>query len=259
MIRFSQWIDNDIEVDSEREWINRGRMMADGNAGLNQGEWSASEAPGLSASPVLLHPILKSQTLILEPTIPEGYYFIFCKLEDHFDPTRSVEYLKQLMMDSPRVLYSAKRANPIVLHAQEMAAVKSVSCLVQNVHGEFYKPIVISMPLDVAEESPEIDTLVSDVNVNSLSYIVSVSIPAYLWCSVYRSDEYPPSVQELMRKKVLFVRDKASFSQSNLIPNTEYSIYCYAESIRGSPMKELLSDVRVSTTTKECLYICMLL
>ena len=62
------------------------------------GEDIPTEAPDLPPSPVLLHPILKSQTLILEPTIPEGIYAIYCRLENHYDPMQSVEYLKQLML-----------------------------------------------------------------------------------------------------------------------------------------------------------------
>ena len=217
------------------------------------GEDIPTEAPDLPPSPVLLHPILKSQTLILEPTIPEGIYAIYCRLENHYDPMQSVEYLKQLMMDAPREFYTAEKADPIVLHAEEMAAVKSVSCLVQNVDGQFYQPIVISTPLDVVEESPEVGILVSGVSVNSIDYVVNISIPAYLWCSVYRSDEDTPSIRELKRKKARFARDKVSFTQGNLIPDTEYAIYCYTESIRGSPMKELLSEVRVLATTKDCL------
>ena len=45
---------------------------------------------------------------------------------------------------------------------------------------------------------------VSGVSVNSIDYVVNISIPAYLWCSMYRSDEDTPSIRELKRKKARF-------------------------------------------------------
>ena len=49
------------------------------------------------------------------------------------------------------------------------------------------------------------------------------------------------------------VRRRASLYFKDLIPNTEYQIWCYAESKEGIPMKQSLEEVKLTTRTLECI------
>lgn len=194
---------------------------------------------------------LQLQSVWVQPQITQGRYFVFCTLDQREGEWDRFEYLKQCMEREPKRLYSAYNSSPLQLEIDEIARARSVACLVEDMEEVFYEPVVIALPLDVVEESPHLSILIDTVTANAVQYFVFSSIPNYLWCSVFRSEEPQPCIRELKRKTPVFAREKQRMRIDGLTPNTNYSLYCYAESVHGSPMKDLLWSVRTTFVTNE--------
>ena len=205
-----------------------------------------------SPSPVQLHLSLFSQRITITPTIPPFQsFYIHCVPQklDEIEP--DTFYLVALALHSPQ-LYSAENHQLIILDSVELASISRVFCITMNPSFEVYKPIVIESPLDVMEESPSIGITSEQVKSTSFRFSVDSTIPCYIWCGAFRENTPLPSIVELMRKPKQFMRLSIELEENHLIPSVNYRLYCYAESVRGSPMIQKVQDTYVSFTTEEC-------
>ena len=205
-----------------------------------------------SPSPVQLHLSLFSQRITITPTIPPFQsFYIHCVPQklDEIEP--DTFYLVALALHSPQ-LYSAENHQLIILDSVELASISRVFCITMNPSFEVYKPIMIESRLDVMEESPSIGITSDQVKSTSLRFSVDSTIPCYIWCGAFRENTPLPSIVELMRKPKQFMRLSIELEENHLIPSVNYRLYCYAESVRGSPMIQKVQDTYVSFTTEEC-------
>ena len=205
-----------------------------------------------SPSPVQLYLSLFSQRITITPTIPPSQsFYIHCVPQklDEIEP--DTFYLVALALHSPQ-LYSAENNQLIILDSVELASISRVFCITMNPSFEVYKPIMIESRLDVMEESPSIGITSDQVKSTSLRFSVDSTIPCYIWCGAFRENTPPPSIVELMRKPRQFMRLSIELEENHLIPSVNYRLYCYAESVRGSPMIQKVQDTYVSFTTEEC-------
>ena len=205
-----------------------------------------------SPSPVQLHLSLFSQRITITPTIPPFQSFYIHCVPQKLDETEpDTFYLVALALHSPQ-LYSAENHQLIVLDSVELASISRVFCITMNPSFEVYKPIMIESRLDVMEESPSIGITSDQVKSTSLRFSVDSTIPCYIWCGAFRENTPLPSIVELMRKPKQFMRLSIELEENHLIPSVNYRLYCYAESVRGSPMIQKVQDTYVSFTTEEC-------
>ena len=205
-----------------------------------------------SPSPVQLHLSLFSQRITITPTIPPFQsFYIHCVPQKLDEVEPDINYLVTLALHSPQ-LYSTEKHQMIVIDSVELASISRVFCITMNPSFEVYKPIVIESPLDVMEESPSIGITSDQVKSTSLRFSVDSTIPCYIWCGAFRENTPLPSIVELMRKPKQFMRLSIELEENHLIPSVNYRLYCYAESVRGSPMIQKVQDTYVSFTTEEC-------
>ena len=205
-----------------------------------------------SPSPVQLHLSLFSQRITITPTIPPSQsFYIHCVLQKLDEVEADTHYLVTLTLHSPQ-LYSTEKHQMIVIDSVELASISRVFCITMNPSFEVYKPIVIESPLDVMEESPSIGITSEQVKSTSFRFSVDSTIPCYIWCGAFRENTPLPSIVELMRKPKQFMRLSIELEENHLIPSVNYRLYCYAESVRGSPMIQKVQDTYVSFTTEEC-------
>ena len=205
-----------------------------------------------SPSPVQLHLSLFSQRITITPAIPPSQsFYIHCVPQKLDEVEPDTHYLVTLALHSPQ-LYSTEKHQMIVIDSVELASISRVFCITMNPSFEVYKPIVIESPLDVMEESPSIGITSEQVKSTSFRFSVDSTIPCYIWCGAFRENTPLPSIVELMRKPKQFMRLSIELEENHLIPSVNYRLYCYAESVRGSPMIQKVQDTYVSFTTEEC-------
>ena len=205
-----------------------------------------------SPSPVQLHLSLFSQRITITPAIPPSQsFYIHCVPQKLDEVEPDTHYLVTLALHSPQ-LYSTEKHQMIVIDSVELASISRVFCITMNPSFEVYKPIMIESRLDVMEESPSIGITSDQVKSTSLRFSVDSTIPCYIWCGAFRENTPLPSIVELMRKPKQFMRLSIELEENHLIPSVNYRLYCYAESVRGSPMIQKVQDTYVSFTTEEC-------
>ena len=210
-------------------------------------------------SPVQFLVSLVSQRITLTPQFnTSSYYYIYCTPQQHNEKVPDLDYLIALTFHSNLLLYSKQNPKLIILDSIELARVASVHCLVMSSYFEVYPPIKIDTPVDIVEEAPEIVISYKDRTTNSFLFSVNSTIPCYLWCRAFRQDTPPPSVIELMRKPKLFMRSFIELEETGLIPDVAYKLYCYAESVHGSPMNTPVEEKYTLFTTKEGIVIVYL-
>lgn len=200
--------------------------------------------------PVFLHQEVRSQTIQIRPLLTDTQmYSIHCVFVRKDESTPSTELLlNTLLHNSPG--FRSMTDNPIItLTGPELALVKQVACIVASSDYTFFPPILLDIPLDVGEESPDISIFIESEHPNSVEYRVQTTIPCFIWCAAFLVDSPSPSISELMHYPKRFLRDKWLFSQDRLQPESLYDMYCYAESVRGSPMKVSLEETRVPFET----------
>ena len=210
-------------------------------------------------SPVQFLFSLRSQEITLTPQYnTSSYYYIYCTPQQHNEKDPNLEYLVVLAFHNGLQLYSVHSHKLIFIDSVELARVASVHCLVMSSYLEVYPPIKIYTPVDVVEEAPEIVISYKDRTANSFLYTVNSTIPCYLWCGAFRQGSPPPSVVELMRKPRQFMRSFIELEETGLTPDVAYKLYCYAESVHGSPMNTPVEDKYTWFTTKEGYSFCFL-
>ena len=203
-------------------------------------------------SPVQFLVSLVSQRITLTPQFnTSSYYYIYCTPQQRTEKTPDLDYLIALTFHSNLQLYSNQYPKPIILDSIELARVVSVHCLVMSSYFEVYPPIKIDTPVDIVEEAPEIVISYKDRTTNSFLFSVNSTVPCYLWCSAFRQGTPPPSVIELMRKPKRFMRSFIELEETGLTPDVAYKLFCYAESVRGSPMNTPVENTFSLFTTKE--------
>ena len=145
-------------------------------------------------------------------------------------------------------------SNTMEMKAEALSKYDHFVCLTASSRSYFYQPIVISLPLNLAEESPAISINLQNVEENAISFKVTATIPCYVWCTVNKADEKVPSVDEMKRNPMQFVRNKKALVINHLISDTKYDLFCYAESKLGSPMEESIESTLQPFTTAKSIF-----
>ena len=206
--------------------------------------------------PVHLRQSVKGQSVVIDPVITtKRSYLLHCVLVKQGQSTPSSLFLLSSLTQSPSSPISSVHPRPLVLSAAsaatEMALVRGVSCIVATLDAGYFSPIFLTTPLDLRDESPAVSIVIAAVTAASVRFRVTPSVACNLWCDVFPAGDFPPTIGELQRHGSLFIRDETSVEKNGLIPGSQYAVYCYAESPRGSPMASTLVDSRGSFTTKE--------
>ena len=179
-------------------------------------------------------------------------YFIHCMLVKKTDPIPDSTHLLKGLVLSSLTRYSPRTSAILSLIGEEAAQIHRVACLVASVADlTAYPPIYLTTPLDLVEESPELSILIEGEEVNGVSFRVTTTIPAYVWCGAFLAGSPSPSVTEIMRSKRHYLRDQWQLTQTGLQPDSDYRLYCYGESIRACPMEKTIESTAVDFHTLE--------
>ena len=86
----------------------------------------------------------------------------------------------------------------------------------------------------------------------SLEIYVRSTMEARVWCRIDETPSQPFMTVELVKTgKQRFVRDRAAFFFDDLAPNSEYGIWCFAESKTGVSSSQSLQETHVTAKTLE--------
>ena len=86
----------------------------------------------------------------------------------------------------------------------------------------------------------------------SLEIYVRTTMEARVWCRVDETaDETPMTIERVKTGNQRFVRDRAAFFFDFLAPNTEYGVWCVAESKTGVSSPQSLEESHVTARTLE--------
>lgn len=202
------------------------------------------------SSGIKLFPLVQSSSVALLFKFPDDHvYSIFCELVEHKQPPPSTAYLEQQLFKHNSTSYSASSQSQLLLQTRELALYDRVYCLVKQ--NQTFTLLHSPLPLNAVEESPELTLQIDHVTDHSVSLTVTSSMSAFVWCLAYPEDLSTPSVQEFKRTTPTFVQTKEVITLSQLIPNTEYAVYCYGESRLGSPMEVSIQSLKQSFTTQK--------
>ena len=206
--------------------------------------------PAKRSCPVFLHPEVHRQTVDIHSLITDNeLYSIQCVFVKKEESAPSEDYLLMSLIHNSPTLRSIEDNPIITLSGPELATVKQVACMVASSDYSYFPPILLNIPLDVEEESPDLTIYIESEFPNSVQYRVDTTIPCFLWCAPFLIDSPPPSVTELKHYPKRYLRGQWSFTHDHLQPESLYDMYCYAESVRGSPMKISLEKTKAPFET----------
>lgn len=206
--------------------------------------------PAKRSCPVFLHPEVHRQTVDIHPLITDNeMYSIQCVFVKNTESVPSEDYLLMSLIHNSPILRSIEDNPIITLSGPELATVKQVACMVASSDFSYFPAIILNLPLDVEEESPDLTVFIESEFPNSVQYRVDTTIPCFLWCAPFLVDSPPPSVTELKHYPKRYLRSQWSFTHDHLQPESLYDMYCYAESVRGSPMKISLEKTKAPFET----------
>lgn len=100
------------------------------------------------------------------------------------------------------------------------------------------------------EQAPTIDIRVKEVLIHTVNFTVSVSLPSMVWCKPVKRGDFQPSIRELKKTPGYHIAKEQLLQFENLRSSTYYSVTCYAESLKGTPMSQSLEEVSKSVRTK---------
>ena len=140
----------------------------------------------------------------------------------------------------------------LYLVTADLQAVKGVGCIgyvSPNIYfGPLELPVIVEPP-----PAPDINTRIIEQTPLSLEVYVKSSMESRVWCKVLKEATSDVTTDLIRTGSQRMVRRRASLYFKDLIPNTEYQIWCYAESKEGIPMKQSLEEVKLTTRTLECI------
>ena len=84
--------------------------------------------------------------------------------------------------------------------------------------------------------SPEIDVRPIEITPISIEVYVKANLECRVWC-VQTDLQANLTVAEVKESQYRYVRERASIYFSDLSPDTDYAIWCYAETKAGVAMK----------------------
>lgn len=203
-------------------------------------------------SPVHLYASIISQNIVISPVFSdESQYFIYCTphIQNEMEP--DLKYMMYLAFHHKISLYSSNNNESLIIDSVELAEIEKVFCLVMSSDYQVYPLIKIEIQVDVMEEAPNIELTIKSTTSTSVSYTVNSTIPCIIWCEAFLKGSAPPSVIELKRRRKQFIRLTADGHEYELIPEEVYILYCYAESVHGSPMRKKIVDSSIEFSTKE--------
>ena len=147
-------------------------------------------------------------------------------------------------------IFSNSTSSDLTIRVDEIAGYDRVVCMVQTQQKKSYDPIMVYLPPDVVEESPNLSIKLNDLKDIEASIQVNATIPCFVWCVSFPADQESPDVKEIKRVKPVFIRNKKVVTFQHLLPSTAYKAYCYSESPLFSPMKYSIQSTEVKYTTK---------
>ena len=149
-------------------------------------------------------------------------------------------------------LKDTKGHDTLYLVTADLQSVKGVGCIGYASPNIFFGPLEIPVVVE-PPPAPDINTQIIEQTPLSLEVYVKSSMESRVWCKVLKEDVSDVSIDLIQTGSQRMVRRRASLYFKDLTPNTEYHIWCYAESKEGVPMKQSLEEVKLTTRTLECI------
>lgn len=157
--------------------------------------------------------------------------------------------MKKITLTGQTVM-TEKGKNRLVLKTNDIHTVNSVICMGLNEEeNTYYGPTEMQLFIK-PPPSPEIEVRPIEITPISVEVYVKANMECRVWCQ--QSDSSTTlNVNDLKQTQYRYVRERSSFYFNDLIPNKEYSIWCYAETKNGVGMEASLETKRFNVTTKE--------
>lgn len=157
--------------------------------------------------------------------------------------------MKKITLTGQTVM-TEKGKNRLVLKTNDIHTVNSVICMGFNEEeNTYYGPTEMNIFVK-PPPSPEIEARPIEVTPISIEVYVKANMECRVWCQ--QSDSSTTlNVNDLKQTQYRYVRERSSFYFNDLIPQKEYSIWCYAETKNGIGMTSSLEAKRFNVTTKE--------
>ena len=206
-----------------------------------------------SDSPVNINVVTESQTIQVLATVSDRReYQITCHINYQHDPIPPILLLLHEMMDGKSHEVS-KRKSTFTLIPNEMTLVTSLTCLIVNQTLHYHVIPEIPVIFTMIGETTSLQTQLGEIESDQLVILTNVTIPSYVWCRTFLNPLQTPMVSEVMESKRFFVSKSQSIRLENLIPSTEYTVYCYGESVAHVTMRESLNDVKQVAVTRDAI------
>ena len=156
------------------------------------------------------------------------------------------------MKEHPK--YSSNDPKPYVLYPREMVAVSSITCIVVKNKRQHYPLISIPVMYNMIGEPTSLKIQSFNSTADSIRVSVTTVIPSFVWCEAFSDLSYVPTVREVMYGKQFYSVSGVVAEVGSLLPEREYRVFCYAESVAHVTMKERLVDCSFKTTTQKAEY-----
>lgn len=193
----------------------------------------------------------ESQTIQVLTTVPDRKeYQITCHINYQQDPIPPILLLLHEMMDGKNHEIS-KTKSTFSLIPREMVLVTSLTCLIVNQTLHYHVIPEVPVIFTMIGETTSLETQLREIDSDQLVILTNVTIPSYVWCRAFLNPLQTPTVSEVMESKRFFVSKSQSIRLENLIPSSEYTVYCYGESVAHVTMRESLNDVKQVTVTRD--------
>ena len=146
-----------------------------------------------------------------------------------------------------QTLSQAEGARTFSLLTSDIHAVKSVLCYGKTDEYHFYGPK--EQPVEVKEApAPEISIKPIEITPVSIEIYLKTTIETRVWCKLEDSKS-ELSVEAIKTGQQRYVPERVTLFFSDLLPATEYGVWCYAETKDGVPMKEKPKEKVLFVTT----------
>ena len=202
--------------------------------------------------PGTIEALTESQTILVKFQQLSFAFSSYCHINFKGNALPSADILVHEMKEQP--FFKSSDSKPYTLYPREMVAVDSLTCIVFNTNHQHYPLVTIPVMYNMIGEPTSLQIQSFSSVADTIHVSVTTVIPSFVWCEAFSDLVYIPTVREVMYGKQFYSISGVVAEVNSLLPDTEYRVFCYAESVAHVTMKEQLEECSFKTTTKKAEY-----
>ena len=202
--------------------------------------------------PGTIEALTESQTILVKFQQLSFAFSSYCHINFKGNALPSADILVHEMKEQP--FFKSSDSKPYTLYPREMVAVDSLTCIVFNTNHQHYPLVTIPVMYNMIGEPTSLQIQSFSSVADTIHVSVTTVIPSFVWCEAFSDLVYIPTVREVMYGKQFYSISGVVAEVNLLLPDKEYRVFCYAESVAHVTMKEQLAECSFKTTTKKAEY-----